>query len=116
MDTILRINQKLQEFSVPQGGVFSLGDLKNLINPRNKAVFYRILSQLSEASFLKQFCRNFYITKVFDIQVLSQRICPDSYISFGTVLAKNLIIGSVPTHRLMAVKLGPSRIYKNSEY
>ena len=116
MKSILSISQKIQEFSAPQGGVFSLADLKSAIDPRNKASFYRILSQLSEAGIIKQFCRGVYVAQDFNLQVLSQRICPDSYISFGTVLARNLLIGSVPSLRLMAVKLGPSRIYEDTTY
>lgn len=116
MKTILNILQNLQEFSAGQGGVFSIAELKNLIDPVNKAVLYRTLEKLEEAGIIRLFCRGFYITGDFDIQVLSQRLCANSYISFGTVLAKQLIIGSVPKYRIQAVKKGPSRIYQNSEY
>jgi len=114
MNTILKITQRLQELSSPQGGVFSAADLKNLIDPINKASLYRTLKQMLDADIIRVFCRGFYVTKDFDIQVLSQRICADSYISFGTVLAKNLLIGSVPKYRLLAVKLGQNRVYQNS--
>ena len=116
MNNILKISQKLLELSDSQGGVFSLADLKNLIASRSKAALYRILSELEASDILKQFCRGFYVTKNFNIQVLSQRICSDSYISFGSVLAKHLIIGSVPTYRIMAVKLGTTKKYSNAEY
>jgi predicted transcriptional regulator of viral defense system len=116
MDAILNISQSLQKFSASQGGVFSIAELKNLINPSNKAILYRTLKRLEEAAILRLFCRGFYVTNDFDIQVLSQRICADSYISFGTVLANNLIIGSMPKYRIQAVKKGQSRVYQNSEY
>ena len=116
MNTILKITQRLQELSSQQGGVFSAADLKNLIDPINKASLYRILEQMLDAGVIRVFCRGFYVTKDFDIQVLSQRICADSYISFGTVLAKNLLIGSVPKYRLLAVKKGKTRVYENSNY
>ena len=116
MNTLLNISQSLQTFSASQGGVFSIAELKNLIDPLNKAVLYRILKNLEDADIIKFFCRGFYVTGDFDIQVLSQRICAQSYISFGTVLAKNLIIGSVPKYRIQAVKKGQSRAYQNSEY
>ena len=116
MKTILEIAQKLQELSPLQRGVFSAADLKNLIDPINKASLYRTLKQMQEAGVIRVFCRGFYVTKDFDIQVLSQRICADSYISFGTVLAKNLLIGSVPKYRLLAVKLGQNRVYQNSDF
>lgn len=116
MDTILKITQRLQELAPLQGGVFSAADLKNLIAPLNKASLYRTLKQMLDAGIIRVFCRGFYVTKDFDIQVLSQRICADSYISFGTVLAKNLLIGSVPKYRLLAVKLGQNRVYQNSDF
>lgn len=116
MNTILKITQKLQELSPAQRGVFSVADLKNLIDPINKATLYRTLKQMVDADIIRVFCRSFYITKEFDPQVLSQRICANSYISFGTVLAKNFLIGSVPKYRLLAVKIGQTRIYQNSDY
>lgn len=116
MKTVLKISQSLQSFSASQGGVFSIAELKNLINPANKAVLYRTLNTLEEASIIRLFCRGFYVSGNFDIRVLSQRICADSYISFGSVLAKNLIVGSVPKYRIQAVKKGQSRVYQNSEY
>ena len=71
---------------------------------------------MEEASIIKLFCRGFYVTSDFDMLVLSQRICADSYVSFGSVLAKNLIIGSIPKYRIQAVKKGQSRSYQNAEY
>lgn len=116
MKTILKIAQDLQRFSASQGGVFSIAELKNLIAPANKAVLYRTLNLLEEASIIKLFCRGFYVASDFDMLVLSQRICADSYASFGSVLAKNLIIGSIPKYRIQSVKKGQSRSYQNDEY
>jgi len=116
MKYTLQISRKIEELAPGLKGVLSVSDLKNLIGPCNDRMFYRVLTQLSEAGIMSSFCRGFYVTPGFDIQVLSQRICADSYISFGSVLAKNLIIGSVPTYRLRAVKAGPSKNYSNSEY
>ncbi|MDA3799416.1 MAG: hypothetical protein PF692_10080 [Kiritimatiellae bacterium] len=116
MKNTLDISLKIQEFAPQLNGVFSLSDLKNIIFAKNKAALYRALTQITEAGMLKQFCRGFYVTDNFDIKVLSQRICPNSYISFGTVLSESLLIGSIPKYRVMAVKLGKSRIYSNKEY
>jgi hypothetical protein len=116
MKNTLEISLKIQEFAKLQAGVFSLSDLRNIIFSKNKNELYRTLSQITDVGILKQFCRSFYVTDDFNIKVLSQRICPDSYISFGTVLAESLVIGSIPKHRLMAVKLGKSRTYANKQY
>ncbi len=115
MNKLLETNKQIQKFAPTQKGVFSLGDLKNMIDPLNKASLYRILGKLIEANIIKPFCRGFYVTEKYDIRILSQRICRDSYISFGTVLADNLMIGSIPTYRISAVKLGLSRVYEGED-
>jgi len=116
MKNTLKISLEIQKFAKLQSGVFSLSDLINIIFPKNKAALYRALSQIIEAGILKQFCRGIYVTNDFDIKVLSQRICPSSYISFGTVLSDALIIGSMPKYRLMAVKLGKTSTYADKRY
>ncbi len=115
MKKILDVNKLIEEYSDNQRGVFSLGDLKNIIDGNNSLI-YRIIDKLSEAGILNQFCRGFYITEKFDLKTLNQRICSESYISFGNILADNLLIGSVPNYRVMSVKLGKSRIYNDSKY
>jgi len=116
MKQLLNINSLILKYSETQKGVFSLGDLKNLIGSKNKSHLYRILTKLSEADIIQQYCRGFYVVKGFDLEVLSQRIAPKSYISFGSVLSKHLIIGSVPNYRVLSVKLGPTRYYDNLSY
>ena len=83
-----------------QNGVFSNGDLRNIILPENTAYYYRIISKLIEFNIIERFSREYYITKDVKLSVLSQNICSDSYISFETVLAENLIIGSTPGQRV----------------
>jgi hypothetical protein len=97
-------------------GVFSLSDLRNLLKARSRDVFYRSVNALQEAGVLVRFSRGFYVTEGFDPMVLSQRICPASYVSFGSILARHLIIGSVPTYRVRAAKPGPTRVYSNGQY
>lgn len=91
-------------------------DLRNLLQSSNKDAFYRDINLLLKAGVLSRFSQGFYITKEFDIRILSQRICPESYISFGTILAQYLLIGSVPTYRIRAVKIGSTREYSNDEF
>jgi hypothetical protein len=116
MNAILRIANKIQSYSSLQHGVFSVADLRNAIMPQNDSYFFRVLNQLIEADILQRFCRNYYVTEQFDPIVLSQRICPESYLGFGNILAENLLIGTVPKYRLMAVKKGVSRIYDNGKF
>jgi len=116
MNKILDIALKVQQYSSDQNGVFTLGDLKNLVAARSKNELYRILSALTDKGICSQFSRGVYVTTGFDLRTLSQRIAPESYISFGSVLADKLIIGSVPKYRVAAIKNGKSRFYSNDVY
>jgi len=107
--------EKVRVSSSDMRGVFALSDLRNLLQADSRDVFYRGLNELQKADVLTRFSRGFYVTKGFDPLVLSQRLCPASYVSFGTVLAKELLIGSVPRYRVRAAKVGPKRVYSNED-
>ncbi len=107
--------EKVRDFSSDMSGVFSLSDIRNLLQTDNRDVLYRGINDLQKADVLTRFSRGFYVTKGFDPLVLSQRLGPDSYVSFGNVLAKQLLIGSVPRYRIRAAKVGPKRIYSNAD-
>ena len=116
MSSRLRMAEKVTAISSEMRGVFSLSDLRNLLQTNSRDVLYRALNDLQQADVLSRFCRGFYVTRDFDPLMLSQRISPDSYVSFGNALAKNLLIGSVPIYRVRAAKPGPKRVYSNGEY
>ena len=116
MNKILNIALKIQQYSSDQQGVFTLGDLKNIIAPRSKDELYEVISALIKSNICNKFSRGFYNAPDFDPRVLSQRICQDSYVSFGSVLAEKLIIGSIPKYKVAVVKLGRSHSYSNGVY
>jgi len=107
--------EKVRDFSSDMSGVFALSDIRNLLQADNRDVLYRAINELQSADVLTRFSRGFYITKGFDPLVLSQRLCPDSYVSFGNALAKQLLIGSVPRYCIRATKVGPKRVYSNKD-
>lgn len=111
----LEMADKVREFSSDMSGVFALSDLRNLLQTANRDVLYRSIKELQSSGILTRFSRGFYVTKGFDPLVLSQRLSPKSYISFGNVLAKQLLIGSVPRYRIRAAKIGPKRVYSNDD-
>ncbi|MBI2336664.1 MAG: hypothetical protein HYU97_07885 [Deltaproteobacteria bacterium] len=104
---------KLQKFHQNQSGVFTLSDLKNLIEYKSILHFQRQIQALEDHKILFQFMRGFYVMPPFELEVLSQRICEKSYISMANVLAKNLLIGTVPHHTVYAVKVGKRRVYEH---
>jgi hypothetical protein len=112
MVNIVDIAERIHDLSDGMSGVFSLADLRNLVGNESPGAFYRRVKRLEAAAVLTRFARGFYVCKDFDPLVLSQRIAPDSYVSFGTVLARELLIGSIPAQRVMAVKPGPARAYR----
>lgn len=109
----LKMAEKVRDFSSDMSGVFALSDIRNLLQTENRDVLYRAINELQRADVLSRFSRGFYVTKGFDPWVLSQRLCPESYVSFGNALAKQLLIGSVPHYRVRAAKAGPKRVYSN---
>jgi len=46
------------------------------------------------------------------VPTLSQRLAADSYVSFGTVLARHLVIGPQPERQLLAAKTGRAHTYR----
>jgi hypothetical protein len=103
----------LEKWAAQMGGVFSLGDLKNLFNEDNPVLLHRQIKSLIANKVLRRFKKEFYVTKSFNAEVLAQKLYPDSYISLGTVLAKNLLIGSVPDKTLYSIKTGRTRFFKS---
>ncbi len=112
----IEMAEKVRTFSPEMRGVFSLSDLRNLLEAGSRDVLYRSINDLQKAGVITRFSRSFYITGNFDPLVLSQRISPESYISFGNVLARQMFIGSFPRYRVMAAKVGPKRVYSNGQY
>lgn len=94
-------------------GVFSSYDLANLFLTLDSLGFNRKLKPFLRAGVLRRFCRGYYVAEKFDLEWLSQRLCPHSAISLGTVLAKAGLIGNIPQKTVYAVKIGKSRIYES---
>lgn len=116
MSSRLEMAERVKAFGPELRGVFALSDLCNLLQTSNRGVLYRGLRDLEQAGVLSRFCRGIYVTTDFDPLVLSQRLCPDSYVSFGNALARHLLIGAVPRYRIRSAKPGPKRVYTNGEY
>ncbi len=111
MKKIIKDSILIQEYSPNLGGVFLFSELATLFAEPHKTSVYRRLEQLEEMGALQRFIRGVYVTKQFDIQVLNQKICPESYLSFGNILAEHLIIGLVPRNQLDSIKPGRTKVY-----
>lgn len=105
----------VQKFSPQQRGVFTTSDLRSLFKTTNRVDLYRRIRQLQETGVLQKFCRGIYTTGEADLARISQRISPESYASLATILAKNLLIGTIPKRTFYAVKPGRTKKYKGKE-
>lgn len=106
----------IQEAAEAQRGVFSKADVQTLLGEPHATAFVRRYRALEKTAVLRRFCRAFYVTESFDLPTLSQRIAPDSYVSFGTVLSRELLVGPRSSRRVVGVKVGKSRTYEGLGY
>ena len=102
----------IQKYTGQMAGVFSVGDLRQLFGEGNDVLLYRRIRTLEDAGIINRFVRGVYVTPGFAPETLAARIVDKSYLSMGTILAKELMIGSVPAKTIYAVKTGRSRIFK----
>ena len=107
--------QLLQKFASVMSGVFSINDLRNLFNESNDVLLHRRINSLERSGFLSRFKQGFYVTEPYNPLALACRIYPQSYISLGTILAENLLIGSIPAKTVYAVKPGRTKEFKNRD-
>lgn len=101
----------LERVARAQRGVLSKADLQTLLAEPHPAAFVRRIQTLEAEQVLRRFCRGWYVTETFDLPTLSQRLAPRSYMSFGTVLAQALLIGTRPERQVIAAKVGRARTY-----
>lgn len=110
----------LQSLALQQRGVLTTRDLEVLFMTSNRQTLRSRLRPYLEEKILIRFCRGFYLSpKVAApeavLAALSQRICPHSIISLGTVLSRARLIGTSPKNVVYAVKAGTSRTYENKD-
>jgi len=112
MKTIVDDINKINQFKEDLKGVFTLSDLKVLLPSDKTKTLYRRLKALEKEKILNRIIRKIYVTKNYDLKTLSYKINNISYISLETVLAENLIIGTIPSNEIKAIKLGKKREYE----
>ncbi len=104
--------QRLEEVRATQRGVFCRADLQVLLGERHPAAFTRRVQALVRSGALRRFVRGVYVAREFDLPTLSQRLAADSYVSFGTVLARHLVIGTRPDRQLIAARTRRAHVYR----
>lgn len=93
-------------------GLFTLSDLRSLFGSISDAGLYKKLDQFIKQKYLIKVKRGLYALPSANLADISARLDPTAYISTGTVLAQNLLIGSIPGRRIQSVKIGFPRVYE----
>lgn len=112
MNSLIEGYRLIEKNAPLMGGVFSLSDLRILFGKDNPVLLHRRIRIFEENGVLSRFHRGFYVTSACNLEALSARIYPDSYISFGNVLAREMLIGSIPAKTVYSVKNGRGRIFE----
>jgi len=102
----------IQRYTKDLEGVFTLPDLKVILDENTDVTLFRAVLKMVEAGDLIKVKRGIYAAPDASLAAISCRIEPTSYISTGTILAQNAMIGSIPARRFQAVKTGRPRIYQ----
>ena len=90
------LQEKLSLLSTDMGGVFTFGDLWNLIGLDSSARTAKVLRRLVRDGILFKVRRGIYVTKNPDPWVLTCRLKSNICISMDSALARNGLIGTVP--------------------
>jgi hypothetical protein len=106
----------VERLAALQSGVFHLSDLRAALAEPHRAALYRRIERMIGAGVLRRFASSVYITASFDLAVLSQRIAPDSTVSFETVLARELVIGPRPAFSVSSIRGGRSALHETHGY
>lgn len=107
----LKAYKAIERWSSELDGVFTLPDLKSALDTGSEPSLYRMITAMVEDGVLLKVKRGIYATSAASLKSISNRIDPAAYISTSTVLAERAVIGSVPAHRVQAVKVGRPRTY-----
>lgn len=107
----LKDYQKFSDNLEGMDRVFTLPDFRILYPEDSEATRFRKLDALVSAGELIRIKNGIYARADADLRSVSQRIAPEAYLSMGTVLAEEGLIGSIPARRVWAVRPGKARNY-----
>jgi hypothetical protein len=104
--------ERLRIHAAGLDGVLTMSDLRVLFGDYSEAALFKKLEAFVREHFLVKVKPGVYALPTASLAVISQRLAPRSYVSTGTVLAKTLVIGSIPARRIQAIKVGRPRYYR----
>ncbi|MBU0506003.1 hypothetical protein KJ708_08435, partial [bacterium] len=88
----------------------------NIIGSPNPITNQRTIKRLVKAGILSPVKRGLYVTDSFDLWQLSRHIINNAYISLDSILAKNMLIGTLPQNRLSLVSTNKNLVIRFKNY
>lgn len=113
--TDIVLTEKILKFATPLGGVFSLGDLCQLMGKQSRLFQQRSIAKLISSKIILRWKRGIFSTQNFDPWLLAQCLNSKGYISLDSVLSKNGLTGTVSKQAVsLVVPLGKKSVTKNN--
>lgn len=106
--------QLIERWAPDLRGVYAMSDLKVLFGMQSEAALYKKLQAFVAEGILVKVKRGLYAKPDASLRDVASSIVPDAYISLGTILAEQAIIGSMPDRRVQAVRVGRPRCFSCS--
>lgn len=107
--TSSQLQEWIRRLGPELGGVFSHGDLCNLIGAGSELKNNRNINRLLAEGILFKIQRGFYATADADLWRLASRLKPTAYVSMDSILAKGLLLGTLPNRSVSMVYSGMGR-------
>lgn len=109
----------LKALAGQQRGVLTTRDVEVLFGTSNRQLLRSRLAPFLKSHIILRFSRSFYILPGHPPEVilesLSQRLCPHSVISLGTILSRERLVGTFSKTTVHAVKAGKARTYTHAQ-
>lgn len=93
-------------------GILTMPDIRVLLSGLGEDGILKRLRALVREGILVKVKAGVYALPTASLEAISQRLARNSYVSTGTVLARSVLIGSIPSRRVQAVKVGRPRTYR----
>ncbi|MCE9623852.1 MAG: hypothetical protein K8R69_00125 [Deltaproteobacteria bacterium] len=101
-----RLIDQLRAVGREVGGVFSFGDLCNLIGAGSEIKSAKVITRLVRLGHLRRVVRGLYVGDEPDLWTLGARLKKDAYVSMDSVMAKNGLVGTIPERSVSLVYPG----------
>lgn len=107
--SVIRLSEQIKRFASDMGGVFLFADLWNLMPFRASGRVAKVLERLVREKVLFKIRRGVYSSPEADLWVVASRMKENGYVSMDSVLARNGLIGTVPSRSVSFVYPGPTQ-------